>query len=158
MKVSRTITLFLHVHKCAGPFFLWLDASRIRMFLKITELPCAPLQNSVQVLSKRSAESQIILHYYIGNGLQQFRVICSRILAIRLLQTNSWFIPQMLCKGLRTRDHQTRRTSGTHVTQLLVTRLGLLASICQSTTRYQVISRLKCFKSVWGTAVKGKDS
>ena len=39
----------------------------------------------------------------------------------------------------------------THVTQLLVTRLGLLASICQSTTRYQVMtreSRLKYFKSV----------
>ena len=29
----------------------------------------------------------------------------------------------------------------THVTQLLVSRLGLLASICQSTTRYQVMTR-----------------
>ena len=30
----------------------------------------------------------------------------------------------------------------THVSELLGTRLGLLASICQSTTRYQVMTRL----------------
>ena len=30
----------------------------------------------------------------------------------------------------------------THVSEILVTRLGLLASICQSTTRYQVMTRL----------------
>ena len=32
--------------------------------------------------------------------------------------------------------------AGTHVSQLLETRLGLLASICQSTTRIQVMTRL----------------
>ena len=32
--------------------------------------------------------------------------------------------------------------SSTHVSEILVTRLGLLASICQSTTRYQVMTRL----------------
>ena len=31
--------------------------------------------------------------------------------------------------------------NGTHVTQLLGTRLGLLASICQSNTRNQVMTR-----------------
>ena len=35
-----------------------------------------------------------------------------------------------------------RPDSPTHVSELLGTRLGLLASICQSTTRYQVMTRL----------------
>ena len=34
-----------------------------------------------------------------------------------------------------------QRITCTHVSELLVTRLGLLASICQSTTRYQVMTR-----------------